>query len=372
MIQFLFWVLPLVYLGANIYLYCRTLQLMGAMPVWVKVAVSVFFWFSVSGLFAAIGLRNSNLPHWVLKIMYIGGSVWLVFMLYSVLLLIVADICSLFLPAMKPSLLYVLPLACVILLYGYVNYRHPKVEEIEIVLDKDSSADEVKVVAVSDIHIGFGTGPAALHRYVELINSYDPDVILIAGDLIDNDMKPVRAEAFDKELDALKASQGVYMVPGNHEYISGIDECLCYLQERNIMVLRDSIAGLPGGIQLLGRDDITNSERKSLTELMQQVDQTRPVIVMDHQPYGLAEADSAGVDIQISGHTHRGQVWPLNYITDLIFEQSHGYRKWTHAHVWVSCGLSLWGPPFRIGTHSDMLVMKIRFRNSAQSQDLGL
>ena len=138
------------------------------------------------------------------------------------------------------------------------------------------------------------------------------------------------------------------------------------------MVLRDSIAGLPGGIQLLGRDDITNSERKSLTELMQQVDQTRPVIVMDHQPYGLAEADSAGVDIQISGHTHRGQVWPLNYITDLIFEQSHGYRKWTHAHVWVSCGLSLWGPPFRIGTHSDMLVMKIRFRNSAQSQDLGL
>lgn len=361
--------LPLVYIGANIYLYCRTLQFMSAMPVWVKAVVSVLFWFSAFVLFASIGFRASRMPMCLLKTMYIVGSVWMVFLLYSVLLLIVADVFSLFLPSMKPSLVYVLPVSCAILLYGYVNYRHPKVEELDVVLDKDSSVDEIKVVAVSDLHLGFGTGPAALRRYVKMINSHEPDLVLIAGDLIDNDMKPIITQGFDKELDALKAPLGVFMIPGNHEYISGIDKCMAYLQERNIKVLRDSIAEIPGGIQIMGRDDKTNPDRKSLTELMRQVDSSRPVIVMDHQPYGLAEADSAGVDIQISGHTHRGQVWPLSYVTDKLFEQSHGYKKWTHAHVWVSSGLSLWGPPFRIGTHSDMAVIKIRFRNSTRCQD---
>ena len=92
---------------------------------------------------------------------------------------------------------------------------------------------------------------------------------------------------------------------------------------------------------------------------MEITDRNRPVIVLDHQPYELAKTDSLGVDLQISGHTHRGQIWPLTKITDLLFEQSHGYRKWSHSHIWVSCGLSLWGPPFRIGTDSDIAVIDL-------------
>lgn len=354
--------MPLVYIGANMYLYFRTLQLMAALPLWAKIAVSVFFWISAFSLFAAVGLRTSALPLWLLKAMYVTGSVWMVFLLYSVLMLILADVCSAFLPTMKPSLAYVLPLTCAILIYGHINYRNPKVEEIDITLDKDLATDEIKVVAVSDIHIGLGTGPAALRRYVELINSHHPDLIVIAGDLIDNDLKSVLAAPFDNALEALEAPMGVYMVPGNHEYISGIDGCISYLVQRNIKVLRDSIAELPCGLQLIGRDDRSNRRRLPLSELMAKADTARPVMVLDHQPYGLAEADSLGVDIQISGHTHRGQVWPLNLVTDRIFEQSHGYRRWSHAHIWVSCGLSLWGPPFRIGTSSDMALITIRHR----------
>lgn len=360
MLKVLFLVMPVLYIGANVYLYVRMLQLMVSLPLWVKVSGSLLFWLAAFALFASIALRSSALPLPLLKAMFLLGSVWMVFLLYSVMLLVPADIASFFLPSMKPSLVYVLPLVCLILLYGYVNYRNPHVENIEIMLDKDIGTDELTIVAVSDVHLGLGTGPAALHRYVDLINSYNPDIIIIAGDLIDNDMKPVRAAAFDKELDALKAPLGVFMVPGNHEYVSGINDCLDYLRQRNITVLRDSMTVLPGGLQLIGRDDRSNKHRKELDELMTQADRSRPIILLDHQPYDLAESDSAGVDIQICGHTHRGQVWPLNYITDYIFEQSHGYRKWTHAHIWVSSGLSLWGPPFRIGTDSDMAVIKVR------------
>jgi predicted MPP superfamily phosphohydrolase len=81
--------------------------------------------------------------------------------------------------------------------------------------------------------------------------------------------------------------------------------------------------------------------------------------VLDHQPYHLAQADSLQVDLMICGHTHRGQVFPLNLMVDRMYEQSHGYRQWQHAHIWVSSGLSLWGPPFRIGTYSDLAVIEI-------------
>lgn len=154
---------------------------------------------------------------------------------------------------------------------------------------------------------------------------------------------------------------GIYMVPGNHEYISGIAECEEYIQENTcIRMLRDSIVSLPCGITVIGRDDRTNRNRLPLESLLAQAGQENPVIVLDHQPYELAKTDSLGVDIQLSGHTHAGQVWPLNHVVDVMYEQSHGYRKWTHSHIYVSSGLSLWGPPFRIGTRSDMAVLKIR------------
>ena len=97
-----------------------------------------------------------------------------------------------------------------------------------------------------------------------------------------------------------------------------------------------------------------------MEDLLASTDRTQPVIVLDHQPYNLSEVNSLGVDLQISGHTHHGQLWPLNLVTDHIFEQSHGYRKWSHSHIWVSSGLSLWGPPFRIGTDSDIAIIDLK------------
>ena len=149
------------------------------------------------------------------------------------------------------------------------------------------------------------------------------------------------------------------MVPGNHEYISSIEECEEYLAKTPVTMLRDSVVTLPQGLQIVGRDDRSNSGRMSLEALLAKTDESKPVIVLDHQPYELALTDSLGADIQISGHTHAGQIWPLSILIDLMYEQAHGYRKWNHAHIYVSSGLSLWGPPFRIGTRSELGVIDL-------------
>jgi len=93
---------------------------------------------------------------------------------------------------------------------------------------------------------------------------------------------------------------------------------------------------------------------------MANIDKSKPIILLDHQPFDLEKTEAAGIDLQFSGHTHHGQIWPINWVTDYIFEQSHGYRQWGNSHVYVSSGLSLWGPPFRIGTHSEMVIFNFQ------------
>ena len=150
------------------------------------------------------------------------------------------------------------------------------------------------------------------------------------------------------------------MAAGNHEYISGLEQVEKLLAPTPIHLLRDSLVTLPNGVQLIGRDDRSNRRREPLSALIAKVATTRPIVVLAPQPYHLAEADSLGIDLQISGHTHRGQVWPLNLLTDHLYEQSYGYRRWSRAHIYVSSGLSLWGPPFRIGTQSELVVIRLK------------
>ena len=289
------------------------------------------------------------------------GTGWLVFTLYMVLCLIIFDLFRLFNFPCKYGFYISLFLTLSLLSYGYYNYQHPKTEVFNIVINKQTVHNEqpLKVVSVSDVHLGYGTDKKELKQYVEMINAQKPDLILIGGDLIDNSVVPLYEEKMMEELAELKAPLGIYMVPGNHEYISGIDESVRFLKDTPIQLLRDSVVTLPNGVQIIGRDDRSNRSRHSLPTLLKQADRSKPIILLDHQPYNLAKTDSLGIDLQFSGHTHHGQIWPMSLVTDRIYEQSHGYRKWTQSHIYVSSGLSLWGPPFRIGTNSDMAVFHL-------------
>ncbi len=354
----LFLLLPLIYIGGNIYLFKHSWTAVSSLPLWAKCIFSVLFWIASFSLFISVGLRDRMMPDWLSITLYKAGAIWMAFLLYMVLSLLVLDLVRLFVPALGEPFPYALAFVTILLICGNINYHRPKTEHIDITLDKQSGKENLKIVAVSDVHLGHGTGPGTLRKYVDMINAQSPDLVVITGDLIDNSVKPLLNRPFDKELARIAAP--VYMVPGNHEYISGIDECCKYLSRADINILRDSIITLPEGIQIIGRDDRSNPERLPLEALMNRIDKEKPVVVLDHQPYDLAKTDSLKVDLQISGHTHAGQMWPLTHIVEGMYEQGHGYRKWDHSHIWVSSGLSLWGPPFRIGSRSDMAVITIR------------
>lgn len=348
------------YLAGNIYIFIRLMQTLSGMALGVRIAASVTFWILALLLLISMFMRNIPIPTTIAKGMFSIGSAWLVFTLYMVLALLIFDIAKIFAPSMQWGFLYALGVTTAVMVYGYYNYRNPKIEQIEIVLDKEIGCEEIKIASISDVHLGNGTDKKALQRYVEMINALQPDLILISGDLIDNSITPVAQQRMEEELGALQAPMGIYMAAGNHEYISRIEQCEEFLSKTPIKLLRDSIVTLPCGVQIIGRDDRSNRRRESLGGLLGRVDRSKPIIVLDHQPYNLAEVDAAKVDIQLSGHTHRGQVWPLSLLTDYIYEQSHGYRKWENAHIYVSSGLSLWGPPFRIGTNSEMGIITLK------------
>lgn len=370
------------YLAGNVYVFVhmwRSLHLFSPFFRWL---CAPLFWFAALSLFIALFARDLPLPDSFFRITYNLGSVWMVFTLYMVIALLVVDLSGLFFPLLRRYAVFSFAAAflavVVLLLWGHVNYLNPRVERIvldfssraasaDVARSHDSGAP-LRIVAVSDLHLGYATGKKALQKYVGKINSLHPDVVLIGGDLIDNTVKPLFVERMWEELGQLEAPGGIYMVPGNHEYISGIDSVMEFISRTPIVLLRDSVATLPCGVVIVGRDDRSNRGRKSLEMLKQEADAVADavsgngpvVILMDHQPYELSEKDSLGFDVQFSGHTHRGQVWPMSLLVDKMYPQSHGYRKWNNSHVVVSSGLSLWGPPFRIGTNSDLWVIDLK------------
>ena len=350
------------YLCGNIYIFVRALQTLSGLSLGWKVVFSLGYWLAALALVLSIFvLRHIEIPEVLSQGLFNIGSVWLVFTLYMVLALLITDISRLFVPTLKTyGFVVSFGFTVCLLTYGYFNYKHPDINHLDITLDKPLQGQPMKIVAISDVHLGNGTRKPQLQKFVEMINAQEPDLIIIGGDLIDNSLIPLYQQKMAEELNQLKAPMGIYLAPGNHEYISGMEACEQFLKGTPIRLLRDSIGTLPNGLQLIGRDDRSNRRRLPIAELMKQADSTKPTLLIDHQPYEVAKKDSLGIDIQFSGHTHRGQVWPLSLLVDNMYEQSHGYRRWTNSHVYVSSGLSLWGPPFRIGTKSDMLLMRVR------------
>jgi hypothetical protein len=159
--------------------------------------------------------------------------------------------------------------------------------------------------------------------------------------------------------------EGNYAITGNHEYIGDLGKTLPYIESKGIRVLKDEVVSLGNGVQLVGRLDRSAIQgfgkgRASLDSLLDMTDKTRPVILLDHQPYGLSDLAGTPVDLQLSGHTHNGQMWPITYITSKMFELSHGYGKFGNTHVIVSSGFGLWGPRMRLGTRPEIVVITLR------------
>ena len=242
-------------------------------------------------------------------------------------------------------------------IYGNLNYRHKHREELQLTTSK-KIAKPIKLVMMSDLHIGYPNRLKELNRWVDMVNAEQPDLILIAGDIIDGSMRPLEDEQMHKEFLRLKAP--VYACLGNHEYFCGKDRAKQFYQDAGICLLQDSCV-LVSDLCIIGRDDSMNRyHRASLKDLMKQADPQKYCIVIDHQPNHLEQTEEQKVDFQFSGHTHNGQVWPISWIVRKMYECAHGPYQRGDTHYYISSGMGIWGGKYRIGTRSEYVVAYIR------------
>ena len=190
--------------------------------------------------------------------------------------------------------------------------------------------------------------------YACLINRENPDLVLFGGDIVDRSLRPVLAGDYAAEFRRIQAP--VLAIPGNHEYYCDMEGSKQFYATAGIRLLRDSVCTCQG-ITIIGRDDRNNPQRKPLAALADSLQGF--TILLDHQPYHLEEAEAAGIDFQFSGHTHHGQVWPVSWATDLLFEKAWGHHSRGNTRYYITSGLGLWGPKIRIGTRSEYLVLHL-------------
>ena len=360
-------------LGLNSYVFVRALQSLPHVG-WLRLVFSVLFWGMLLSFIITMFINNS-LPAGLLSVLSALGFTWIILIVYFVLLCFCLDIIrgvnhffDIYPQWIKDNYqltklilsLSALLIVGIILAIGNYRYNRPDTVRLDITVDKTLPKEGITLVMVSDVHLGGNIGKNQLKRYVEMINGENPDAVLIAGDLFDMSVKPVIEQNMAEEFSMLKSKYGVYFASGNHEFYGGDREAIFdYLSSSGIKVLADSVVVVEDMITIAGRDDRTNINRKDLSELLKDVELSKLLILLDHQPYNLAETEQAGVDLHLSGHTHNGQFWPGNMIVKMMYELPYGYMQKGNTHYYVSSGLGLWGPKYRIGTRSEMVVIKV-------------
>lgn len=357
-----FWVLPLV---AIVYLAWHIWMIL-PFSGWWKTAIIVLGVCSFLLLFLSVARKFDTLPLSLAQWSYEIGTSSIMVMLYLVMLFLVLDLGRL-MHLVPRSLVYhnwqsalaIFVMIFGIFLYGNLHYKN----KVRVPLDLKSSKPlprEYRVVMLSDLHLGYHNPRQEFARWVDMINAEKPDFILIAGDIIDGSMRPLLEEKVAEEFHRLKAP--VYACLGNHEYYAGEPQAQQFYKDAGIHLLIDEAATIDSSIVIVGRDDRTNMRRKPVKDLVNGLVnvQSPYIIVLDHQPYNLDRSEAAGVDFQLSGHTHRGQVWPISWITDHIYECSWGSHQRGSTQYYVSSGIGIWGGKFRIGTQSEYVVATIR------------
>lgn len=362
------------YIGLNGYVFYRGLQTLPS-SITLKIVYSILFWLFTLSFFVRM-FSGDRLPQGLSITLSVIAFTWMVAVIYFALIILGIDILriinhftALFPPFIKENyqlVKYITGAASVIfvtglLVYGNIRFNNPEVTRLELKIGKPLPGDELKLVMISDIHLSNYITGDDLDKYIEMINGENPNLVLIAGDIADMRLEPLKKWGVAERFAKIKAPMGVYAISGNHEFYGGEKEqILNYLKEGGINILLDSVAVTGGGVQIAGRDDRTNHKRKTLKEVLKDTDKSLPLILLDHQPFNLAEAENEGVDLQLSGHTHNGQFWPGSLIVKWMYELPYGYKKRGDTHYYVSSGIGLWGPKMRIGTKSEIVSITLK------------
>lgn len=370
----------LVYGSANFYVFLRGFQALEATPVYVKIFYSAVFILGASGYVLA---RVLDWENWIYDLLHFWGALWFAILLYAFMAVFLIDIVRLidkFFPFVPykifPTIQYfklaVFGLVSLYLLivvgYGMYNANNIQIKTMNITLPKKgSNLTELDVAFLSDTHFSPITGYDKAEQIHQLLEGIKPDLILMGGDIIDDKAHHLIRHDIDKKLKEIKAPLGVITINGNHEFINGYVESIDFIQRTGIKLLADSMMVIDNNLVIVGREDLSinrfaNKKRKELTELMAPANALNlPVILLDHQPFNLEQAEQTGVDFQLSGHTHNGQLFPANLVVQRIYEMAWGYLKKGKTQYYVSSGAGAWGPPVRLGSDAEIMLFKIKF-----------
>lgn len=267
--------------------------------------------------------------------------------------------------------------------FGIYHSHDIQVNDYDITVSKEAGKlDELNVVLLADLHMGYNVGCNLVQQIVDKTNAQNPDIVLIAGDIFDNEYEALDdPDRLAEILGSIKSKYGVYAVYGNHdinEKILGgftfdskekvsdpkMDELL---EKANITLLTDETRLIDDSFYIVGRVDIDRpgrgiTKRKTASELIENLDQSKPVIILNHEPKELEEDSKSGADIELCGHVHDGQLFPGNLFVRLEYTNACGYRQYGNMHSIVTSGCGIWGPAMRVGTDSEICNIKIHFQ----------
>ena len=372
-----------LYGGLSYYIGLRGWQGIGSAIPMLNSKVYWILFVTISVAYILARAFSRYLPAALGEVFEIIGGYWMAAMFYLLLVLPLIDLIRFlnrrikFIPArftghesaaLIISILVIVSLTF-LMVYGTWSGRSPKVTRYDINIDKEAGdLDKLKVVMVSDTHLGSIINNSRLSVMIDKINELQPDIVLIPGDIIDDRIEPFIKQKMDENFKRLKTNYGVYASLGNHDGRGeSASETVKVLETSNIRVIRDSAVLINDSFYVVGRDDGSvyrgsEGKRKDLKSIVEDIDKSKPILLMDHQPRELEIAEKEGIDLQVSGHTHRGQFFPNNYITSKIFEIDFGYLRKGNFNIIVSSGFGTWGPPIRIGSRSEIVEILINFK----------
>lgn len=348
----------------------------------IKYILLVIQMFLTLSLYIAILLPNGNLK----RLLTIIGNYYLGIMIYTGIILVILLLLKLIFKKndISNNTYKVLGFISILLLsfitiYGTINSDIINTTRYEVKINKKCNIKHLNIVMIADLHLGYNKGIKMVKNMVKKINQEKPDIVIITGDIFDNSYDSLdKPKEMIKELKKIKTKYGVYSVYGNHDVKekvllgftfkdknkknsdSRMDK---FLSDANIKLLKDDYIMLDNSIYIYGRPDLKkSSNRKNAKEVTDKLDKNKPIIVMDHQPKEMKELDKAGVDLDLSGHTHDGQIFPLNFLIKLAFDNSYGIKKCGKMTSIVTSGVGLYGPNMRVLTKAEITSIKVNFK----------
>ncbi len=264
-------------------------------------------------------------------------------------------------PYRKFCLPGIMLLSLIIVIAGIINFNTIRTSEYSITVPaKSSGLKNLKIAFVADFHLNGRIPLSFVGKFANKIHEINPDLMIYGGDMVEGDRGDGNLESFARVLSGISPKYGVFGVLGNHEYYYGGDKGN-FFSMAGITMLNDTVDIIDGAFSLAGRKDSHFRGRKSLPQILSLSPDSLPLILVDHRPTEIDFVSKTKTDVQLSGHTHDGQLFPVSLITKSVYRLSWGYRKIGNTHFFVTSGIRLWGPPVRTAGKSEIMIINIAF-----------